>query len=264
MSALSLRDVWVEYGDQVVLERVNIDIEAGAFLSVVGPSGAGKSTFLRLILGQERPTRGRITIDGRPLPAEPGPDRGVVFQRYSVFPHLTVLRNVLIGLEFEQSPLLAQLRGPARRAAIEACEALVEAVGLGAHRDKFPTALSGGMQQRLAIAQALARRPRVLLLDEPFGALDPGTRAQMHALIKPLWREHRITVILVTHELKEAFALGTRLVALNHYRSDPQAPGRYGATITYDLDLNPDSPVPVLGLKRPGGSGPEKPGGATQ
>ena len=115
MSALSLRDVWVEYGDQVVLERINLDIAAGAFLSVVGPSGAGKSTFLRLILGQERPTRGAILIDGEPLPAEPGPDRGVVFQRYSVFPHLTVLGNVLLAFEFAQSPWLCRLTGAARR-----------------------------------------------------------------------------------------------------------------------------------------------------
>jgi NitT/TauT family transport system ATP-binding protein len=188
----------------------------------------------------------------------------VVFQRYSVFPHLTVLRNVLIGLEFEKSPILAQLTGAARRAAIEASDALIDAVGLGAHRDKYPTALSGGMQQRLAIAQALARRPRVLLLDEPFGALDPGTRAQMHALIKPLWREHKITIVMVTHELKEAFALGTRLVALNQTRNDPQAPGRYGASITYDLDLDPDSAVPVLGFGRAKANGTEMSTGANQ
>jgi len=264
MSAISVHDVWVEYGDQVVLERINLEIPAGAFLSVVGPSGAGKSTFLRLILGQERPTRGTIKVNGEPLPGEPGPDRGVVFQRYSVFPHLTVLRNVLIGLEFEKSPILARLRGPDRRDAIRECDTLIDAVGLTPHREKYPSALSGGMQQRLAIAQALARRPRVLLLDEPFGALDPGTRAQMHALIKPLWREHGITVILVTHDIKEAFALGTRLVALNSTRIDPQAPGRYGATITYDFDLNPDSPVPVLGFGQAKSNGPGNARGAIQ
>lgn len=248
MSALSLRDVWVEYGDQIVLERINLEIASGAFLSVVGPSGAGKSTFLRLLLGQEQPTRGTILIDGGPLPAEPGPDRGVVFQRYSVFPHLTVLGNVLLAYEFEASPLLARLRGPARRAAIEASRHLIEAVDLRPHCEKYPSALSGGMQQRLAIAQALARRPRVLLLDEPFGALDPGTRAQMHALIRPLWREHGMTVIMVTHDIKEAFGLGTRLIALDRPRRDPQAPGRYGSCVTYDLDLTRDTAVPVLGF----------------
>ena len=237
MSAVSIRDVWVEYGDQIVLERINLEITSGSFISLVGPSGAGKSTFLRLILGQEQPTRGVILLDGTPLPPDPGPDRGVVFQRYSVFPHLTVLRNVLIAYEFEASRFLGRLTGPARREAIAKAERLLDGVGLASHRDKYPSALSGGMQQRLAIAQALARRPRVLLLDEPFGALDPGTRAQMHALIVPLWRELDMTVILVTHDLKEAFELGTRLIVLDRPRLDPQAPGRYGAVVTYDLDL---------------------------
>jgi NitT/TauT family transport system ATP-binding protein len=246
MSALSFRNVWVEYGDQVVLERINIELERGCFLSVVGPSGAGKSTFLRLILGQERPSQGEVLLDGAPFPAEPGPDRGVVFQRYSVFPHLTVLGNVLVGYEFEKSPVMARLTGDARREAIDKSRAMIEAVGLGPHCDKYPSALSGGMQQRLAIAQALARRPRVLLLDEPFGALDPGTRAQMHALIKPLWRDLKMTIVMVTHDIKEAFGLGTRLIALDRPRRDTQAPQRFGATVTYDLDLNRDGPAPIL------------------
>jgi NitT/TauT family transport system ATP-binding protein len=257
MSAISLRDVWVEYGDQIVLERVNLQIAAGTFLSVVGPSGAGKSTFLRLILGQEGPSRGAILIDGKPLPDEPGPDRGVVFQRYSVFPHLTVLGNVLIAFEFAGSPLLSRLTGAARRNAIAESEKLIEEVGLTPHRDKYPSALSGGMQQRLAIAQAVARKPRALLLDEPFGALDPGTRVQMHQLIRSLWRDCGMTVIMVTHDLKEAFNLGTRLVAFDKPRRDPQAPGRFGATVTYDLDLTRDGPVPVLGVLKPLTAKPE-------
>lgn len=248
MSALSFRNVWVEYGDQIVLERINIEVASGTFLSVVGPSGAGKSTFLRLILGQERPAQGVVLLDGAPFPAEPGPDRGIVFQRYSVFPHLTVLGNVLIGYEFEQSPVAARLVGAARRKAIEKSREMIEAVGLGPHCDKYPSALSGGMQQRLAIAQALARQPRVLLLDEPFGALDPGTRVQMHELIKPLWRDLKMTIVMVTHDIKEAFGLATRLIALDRPRRDPQAPERYGARITYDLDLNRDSAVPILGF----------------
>jgi len=247
MSALSFRNVWVEYGAQIVLERINLEIAAGTFLSVVGPSGAGKSTFLRLILGQERPSQGSVLLDGEPFPAEPGPDRGIVFQRYSVFPHLTVLGNVLVGYEFER-PLTARLFGAARREAIEKSEAMIEAVGLADHRDKYPSALSGGMQQRLAIAQALAKRPRVLLLDEPFGALDPGTRTQMHELIRPLWRELKMTIVMVTHDIREAFGLATRLIALDRPRRDPQAQERYGAKITYDLDLTRDGAVPVLGF----------------
>jgi len=253
MSAITVRNVWVEYGDQIVLERINLEIAAGSFVSIVGPSGCGKSTFLRLILGQERPTRGTILLDGASMPEEPGPDRGVVFQRYSVFPHLTVLGNVLVAFEFAASPVLARLTGAARRDAIAKSEALIEAVALSAHRDKYPSELSGGMQQRLAIAQALARQPRVLLLDEPFGALDPGTRTQMHALIRPLWREHGMTVLMVTHDIKEAFGLGTRLIAFDRPRVDPQAPGRYGATVTYDFDLTRDTPVPVLRFAKPVG-----------
>jgi NitT/TauT family transport system ATP-binding protein len=248
MSALSFRNVWVEYGHQVVLERLNLEITSGTFLSVVGPSGAGKSTFLRLILGQEKPTQGAVLLDGEPFPAEPGPDRGIVFQRYSVFPHLTVLGNVLLGYEFAARPVTARLTGAARKEAIDNSRSLIEAVGLGPHADKYPSALSGGMQQRLAIAQALAKRPRVLLLDEPFGALDPGTRAQMHALIKPLWRDLKMTIVMVTHDIREAFGLATRLIALDRPRVDPQAPERYGAKITYDLDLTRDSAVPIMGF----------------
>jgi NitT/TauT family transport system ATP-binding protein len=251
MSAISLRQIWVEYGDMIVLERLNLEIASGSFVSLVGPSGAGKSTLLRMILGQERPSRGTLLIDGEPMPQEPGPDRGVVFQRYSVFPHLTVLGNVLLGFELAASPAMARLFGQARRTAIAESERLIAEVGLGAHSDKYPSALSGGMQQRLAIAQAIARRPRVLLLDEPFGALDPGTRAQMHELIRFLWRDCGMTIVLVTHDIKEAFALGTRLIALDKRRVDPQAPGRFGAVITYDLDLTRTGAVPVLGFSKP-------------
>jgi NitT/TauT family transport system ATP-binding protein len=249
VSAISLKDVWVEYGDQIVLERVNLEIAQGSFVSVVGPSGAGKSTLLRLILGQEQPSRGKVLIDGEAVCDEPGPDRGIVFQRYSVFPHLTVLCNLLVAYEFEKSPLLARLAGSERKQAVERSKELIDAVGLGEHMQKYPSALSGGMQQRLAIAQALARKPKVLLLDEPFGALDPGTREQMHALILPLWREHKMTVLMVTHDLKEAMKLGTRLVTVDRPRRDPQAPNRFGSTLTYDLDLR-ESAVPVLGFMK--------------
>ncbi|MFD1702824.1 ABC transporter ATP-binding protein [Methylopila henanensis] len=251
MSAISVRNVWVEFGDQVVIENLNLEIASGSFVSVVGPSGCGKSTFLRMVLGQDRPTRGALLLDGRPLRDEPDADRGVVFQRYSVFPHMTVLANVVAGYEFAQSPLLGKLFGRAKRQAVEKAEELIEAVGLAAHRHKYPLALSGGMQQRLAIAQALAKDPKILLLDEPFGALDPGTRAQMHALLKPLWARLGMTVIMVTHDLREAFGLGTRVVAFDKVRHDPQAPGRFGARVTYDLELTREGPVPVLGFQKP-------------
>lgn len=234
---LSLRSLWVEYGEKVVLERISLDIAEGSFVSIIGPSGAGKSSLLRVILGQERPTRGTITLDGAPLATECGPDRGVVFQRYSVFPHLTVLGNVLLGLEFSASPLTARLFGSARRAAVAEAEAMLAEVGLSDSAHIYPAQMSGGMQQRLAIAQALIKRPRILLLDEPFGALDPGIRADMHALITRLWREHGLTIIMVTHDIKEAFSLGTRVLTLDKRRHDPHAPQRYGAAVVYDLAL---------------------------
>lgn len=238
MSALlSLRGIWVEYGDKVVLERMNLDIEAGSFVSIIGPSGAGKSSLLRVILGQEVPTRGSILLDGIPLKPECGPDRGVVFQRYSVFPHLSVLRNTLFGLECAQAPFTARLFGARRRAAIAEAEEMLNAVGLGDSLHLYPAQMSGGMQQRLAIAQALIKRPRILLLDEPFGALDPGIKADMHALITQLWRDYSLTVIMVTHDIREAFSLGTRVLTLDKRRRDPHAPHRFGATAVYDLPL---------------------------
>ncbi len=252
---LSLRDIWVEYGDKIVLERVNLEVEAGSFVSIIGPSGAGKSSLLRIVLGQEVPTRGTLLLDGMPLTPECGPDRGVVFQRYSVFPHLSALGNTVFGLECEKAPLSARLFGSARRAATEEATEMLKAVGLGDSLHLYPAQMSGGMQQRLAIAQALIKRPRILLLDEPFGALDPGIRADMHALITKLWRDYSLTIIMVTHDIREAFTLGTRVLALDKRRHDPHAPNRFGATAVYDLPLknradstvaeNPVAPVPA-------------------
>lgn len=242
MSALlSLRDVWVEYGDKIVLERMTLDVEAGSFISIIGPSGAGKSSLLRLILGQEAATRGYILLDGTPLTPECGPDRGVVFQRYSVFPHLSVLRNTVFGLECAGAPLSARLFGAPRRAAIAEASEMLDAVGLGDSLHLYPSQLSGGMLQRLAIAQALIKRPRILLLDEPFGALDPGIRADMHALITRLWRDYSLTIIMVTHDIREAFTLGTRVLALDKRRHDPHARHRFGATAIYDLPLRKEA-----------------------
>jgi NitT/TauT family transport system ATP-binding protein len=237
-SVLSFRDVSVEYGEKLVLERVDLDVGEGAFVAILGPSGAGKSTFLHLVLGDTPPTSGTILLDGAPLTPECGPDRGVVFQRYSVFPHLSALGNVMFGLDCGAS-VTARLFGARRRAAREQAAEMLEAVGLGSNLDTYPAQMSGGMQQRLAIAQALIMRPRILLLDEPFGALDPGIRRDMHALITRLWREQGLTVLMVTHDIKEAFALGTRVLVFDKRRNDPHAPHRFGAHAVHDLALEP-------------------------
>jgi NitT/TauT family transport system ATP-binding protein len=239
MSAIVFDDVWKEYGDHIVLERITLEVASRAFIALVGPSGCGKTTFLRMLLGEESPTRGRILIDGQSLKPEPDADRGVVFQRYSVFPHLTVLQNVLLGRELQTARLTGRLFGAAKRAATEEAMALLAEVGLSGHESKYPAALSGGMQQRLALAQAIMRRPKILLLDEPFGALDPGIRADIHVLMKRLWNETELTIVMVTHDLSEAFRLATRVIAFERSRDRPEERERYGATISRDLEIYP-------------------------
>lgn len=264
MSELKIERVWKEYGDQIVLEDVSLTVESRAFVALVGPSGCGKTTFLRMLLGQEQPTKGRILLDGEALPAEPGSDRGVVFQRYSVFPHLTVLGNVLLGKEFSSAKYKAKLFGASRRYAVEEARRLISDVGLSGSETKYPAQLSGGMQQRLALAQALIMKPKVLLLDEPFGALDPGIRAEIHTLMKRLWHETQMTVLMVTHDMREAFTLASRVVAFERRRDRPEEKERYGATITKDISIWPprfagqssvfspdrDGPVASLGPSR--------------
>jgi len=232
---ICVRNLWHEYGSKIVLERVSLAIEPGTFCAITGPSGCGKSTFLRILLGQQRASRGTVLLDGEPLRCEPGPDRGVVFQRYSVFPHLSVLDNVALGLELERAPRLGRLFGSARRSACDEALRYLEAVGLSADAAAYPHQLSGGMRQRLSIAQALIRKPKVLLLDEPFGALDPGTKEAIHELVLRLWKETGMTILMVTHDIREGFKLATRLLVFDKVRVDPHAPERYGATVTYDI-----------------------------
>jgi len=250
MSLISFSQVWKEYGDHVVLERLNLTVNAGEFCTLVGASGCGKTTFLRMLLGEEQPSRGHIRLEGCDLPDEPGPDRGVVFQRYSVFPHLTVLKNVMLGLELRDARLTGHLFGAARRAAREQASEMLESVGLGQALEKYPAELSGGMQQRLALAQSLIMHPRILLLDEPFGALDPGIRADMHELVLRLWEQSGLTVFMITHDIKEGFHLGSRLLVFDKVRIDAQALHAYGATITYDLPLARTSAGTIEDIRR--------------
>ncbi len=237
MSFIEVNDIWKTYGDNVVLERVKTNVHAGEFITIVGASGCGKTTFLKMLLGTEYPTRGKILLNGKPIPQEPSEDRGIVFQKYSVFPHLTALQNLVLTIELEQSRWLAHLFGSAYRLADEQAREMLAMVGLQHAANQYPHELSGGMQQRLAIAQALMKQPKVLLLDEPFGALDPGIRADMHELILKIWNQTKINVFMITHDLKEGFYLGTRLWVIDKIRHDAQAPNAYGATITYDIPV---------------------------
>ena len=247
MPHVSIKGLWKTYGDTVVIESLNLEVGEHEFVTIVGSSGCGKTTFLRMLLGMEQPSRGRMLIDGRPIPREPGPDRGIVFQRYSLFPHLTVLGNLVLGIELRRSRLLGKLFGARRREAVARADRLLQAVGLAGARDRYPSQLSGGMQQRLSIAQSMICEPGILLLDEPFGALDPGITADMHKLILELWSQTAMTVFMITHDIKEGFGLGTRLLVFDKLRHDPQAPDAYGARITYDIPLRRRAAATTVG-----------------
>lgn len=236
MSFIAVNKVWKRYGDSVVLENVNVRVKEGEFVTIVGTSGCGKTTFLKMLLGTEVVSQGELLLDDQPIPDEPGPDRGIVFQKYSVFPHLSVLQNLLLARDFEQSPITARLFGAKKKQAKEQAQEMLAKVGLVHACDKYPHELSGGMQQRLAIAQALMKQPKILLLDEPFGALDPGIRSDMHQLILDIWKETKINVFMITHDIQEGFYLGTRLWVFDKIRHDPE-PNAYGATITYDIPV---------------------------
>lgn len=238
MPLIELKNLEKHYDGQIVLERLNVSVDEGEFVSIVGASGCGKTTFLKMLLGTESPSKGELLLAGKPLAKEPDANRGVVFQRYSVFPHLTVLGNVMLGEEFSESRWLGKVFGRRRAAIRERARNMLNQVGLLAAQDKYPHQLSGGMQQRLALAQALIKQPRILLLDEPFGALDPGIRAEMHTLISELWTRHQLTIFMITHDLKEGFSLGSRLWVFDKVRHDPHAPDAFGASITYDIPLD--------------------------
>ncbi len=246
MSFITVRDIFQSYDRRPIIERVNIEADEGEFVSIVGASGCGKSTFLRLLLAQERPTRGEIRIDGADPAKEPGLDRGIVFQKYSVFPHMTVRENIVAGESLRSG--WGRFFGEAAKAARARADETLTRIGLDHVADNYPATLSGGMQQRLAIGQALTAKPRVLLLDEPFGALDPGTRLSMHDFLQDLRRETGMTVFMVTHDLEEAFKLGDRVLVFDKPRWDPHDPNAYGATVTYDFDAR-DGGIPFQTLK---------------
>ena len=247
MSFVEVENIFQSYGNRPILERVSVSVHEGEFISIIGASGCGKSTFLRLLLDQEKPTRGQITVDGQPLKGETNQSRGIVFQKYSVFPHMTA-RDNLVAAEALGNNLLGLLTPSRRRTARENAMSSLERIGLAHVADQYPASLSGGMQQRLAIAQALAGKPRILLLDEPFGALDPGTRETMHEFLLDLRTETNMTVFMVTHDLSEAFKIGDRVLAFDKIRWDPHAPDAYGATISYDFDAR-DGGIPFQRIK---------------
>lgn len=238
---LYLEDVSKIYNDKIVLDDIDLAVRKGEFCTVVGPSGCGKSTLLRLILGQEQPSSGKISMTGKPVQL-PSPDRGIVYQKYSLFPNLTILRNIMLGKELSR-PFMGRRRAK-KRIRDEAMHYLGD-VGLAKHAEKYPYQLSGGMQQRVAIAQTLIMNPKILMMDEPFGALDPGTRENMQLMILKLWEENRMTIFFVTHDLEEAVFLGTRILILSQfYRHEigDKGDGQNGARIVADYPLENFAP----------------------
>jgi NitT/TauT family transport system ATP-binding protein len=201
------------------LEPTDLAVAENGFTTILGPSGCGKSTLLRIVAGLDRPTAGQVLLDGRAVRGA-GADRGMVFQSYTLFPWLTIADNIAFGLRERGVP-------PAERGEIVAT--YVEKVGLQGFEDHYPKQLSGGMQQRTAIARALANNPEILLLDEPFGALDNQTRSLMQELLLGIWERERKTVLFVTHDIEEAIFLASRVVVMT------ARPGRIKADVPVDL-----------------------------
>ena len=250
MHTLEVRKVSHWFGPKRVLHHVNLEIEAGQIVGLVGPSGCGKSTLLRAILGTHPPKAGEVFIDGK-LVQRPSRDVGIVYQHYSLYDFLTAQKNVAFGPMLDQTSLPFRFFQfwkwwKLRRLHLEQAAHLLEKVGLGKACDLYPAEMSGGMRQRVAIAQALIMRPKILLLDEPFGALDEATREELQEMLLHLYQENLQakqkglhpphTILIVTHELTEAIYVSDRVVGLSQYHQD----GDQGATIVYD------KPAPVF------------------
>jgi sulfate transport system ATP-binding protein len=208
---ISVDAVNKRFGDYQALEDVSLDVPDGSLTALLGPSGSGKSTLLRVIAGLEAPDSGRVIIDGEDATPLPAQRRGIgfVFQHYAAFKHMTVRENVAFGLRIRKRP----------KAQIDAkVDELLEIVGLKGHHKRFPSQLSGGQRQRMALARALAIEPRVLLLDEPFGALDAKVRADLRAWLRRLHDEVHVTTVLVTHDQEEAMEVADRIAVINEGR----------------------------------------------
>ncbi len=214
----------------LALKDIALDIQDGEFVSLLGPSGCGKSTLLKIMAGLLNASQGSIQIDGNTV-AAPGPERAVVFQDYALFPWLTVEANVEFGLEARGVPLAAR-----RQASTE----LLKVVGLQDFAKKYPHHLSGGMKQRVSIARALAVEPEILLMDEPFGALDAQTRSTMQEELLRIWKLYRKTIVFVTHSIEEAIYLSDRIVVMT------ARPGRIKAIVDVDEERPRDMTSPAM------------------
>ncbi len=227
---LSCRGICHSYQGKDVLSELDLSIQEGEFVTLVGPSGCGKSTLLRLIIGQEQVSSGEIILCGQPI-GPPNPQRGVVFQNYSLFPHLTVLENVILSKKLGLSRWAWR---NLRREVEEEGRDMLQMVKMMDHAKKYPHQLSGGQRQRVAIAQTLLQKPTILCMDEPFSALDPKTRESLQLFLKEIWKDYKMTILFVTHDLEEALILGTRLVSLGVNQSS----ATNGSEVLIDRDIS--------------------------
>ena len=221
---VDFRDVWLAYNDelrqqnQFAVEAIDLKVRQGEFIAIVGPSGCGKSTFMKLATGLKMPSKGRILIDGQPVTG-PLKISGMAFQASSLLPWRTTVDNVLLPLEIVE-PYRSNFKAR-RKEYEERARKLLQKVGLGGYEDMFPWQLSGGMQQRASICRALIHEPKMLLLDEPFGALDAFTREELWCILRDLWTEQQFNVILVTHDLRESVFLADTVYVMSG------SPGRF-------------------------------------
>ena len=251
---INLENVFQRYSNQqgqmfTVLNNINLKIRRGEFVTMVGPTGCGKSTLLRLILGSELPKEGKVLVNKNEV-VEPDRNRGVVFQRYTLYENRTVRQNVMFGLELETFTLLepyyAPLRSRQKRLEFRGlADEYLNRVGLLKHADKYPYQLSGGMRQRAAIAQALVMKPEVVLMDEPFGALDIGTREEMQVFVLEQWEKEHQTIIFVTHDLEEAIFIASRIVVLSQFYSTNEGEMISGSKIVKDVNVEWPHPRPT-------------------
>jgi NitT/TauT family transport system ATP-binding protein len=221
---VAFRDVWLAYNEELLaanhfaVESIDLSVQQGAFIAIVGPSGCGKSTFMKLTTGLKMPSRGQILVDGQSVTG-PLKISGMAFQAPSLLPWRTTLHNVLLPLEIVE-PHRSQFKAR-RKEYEERARKLLQKVGLAGYEDKFPWQLSGGMQQRASICRALIHEPKMLLLDEPFGALDAFTREELWCILRDLWVEQKFNVILVTHDLRESVFLADTVYVMS------KSPGRF-------------------------------------
>ncbi len=237
---IDFEDVWLAYNQELLdkqqfaVEAINLRVREGEFIAIVGPSGCGKSTFMKLTTGLRMPSRGRIRINGQPVTG-PLKISGMAFQAPSLLPWRTTLDNVLLPLEIVE-PYRSKFKRERAQYAQRA-RALLARVGLDGYADQFPWQLSGGMQQRVSICRALIHEPRMLLLDEPFGALDAFTREELWTILRALWLEQRFNVVLVTHDLRESVFLADTVYVMS------KSPGRF--VVRREIDLPQDRDLEV-------------------